>query len=64
MLTRNCVTGNQTALEFAEEHDLAVLVNRSLNAFYREQLIRLADTSAESRGPCPRRSIPPACVPS
>jgi uncharacterized protein len=43
MLTRNCVTGNRTALEFAQEHDLAVLVNRPLNAFYREQLIRLAD---------------------
>ncbi len=43
MLTRNCVTGNRTALEFAQEHDLAVLVNRPLNAFYREHLIRLAD---------------------
>ena len=44
MLTRNSVTGNQTALEFAQEHDLAVLINRPLNAFCREQLIRLADT--------------------
>ena len=44
MLTRNSVTGNRTALEFAQEHDLAVLVNRPLNAFYRERLIRLADT--------------------
>ena len=48
MLTRNCVTGNRTALEFAQEHDLAVLVNRPLNAFYREQLIRLADTPVRS----------------
>ena len=48
MLTRNCVTGNRTALEFAQEHDLAVLVNRPLNAFYREQLICLADTPVQS----------------
>jgi len=48
MLTRNNVTGNRTALEFAQEHDLAVLVNRPLNAFYREQLIRLADTPVRS----------------
>jgi hypothetical protein len=48
MLTRNCVTGNQTALEFAQEHDLAVLVNLPLNAFYRNQLIRLADTPVRS----------------
>jgi len=44
ILTRNSVTGNRTALEFAQEHDLAILVNRPLNALYREQLIRLADT--------------------
>ena len=44
MLMRNCVTGNRTALEFAQEQDLAVLANRPLNAFYREHLIRLADT--------------------
>lgn len=48
MLTRNCATGTQTALEFAQEHDLAVLVNRPLNAFYRNQLIRLADTPVRS----------------
>jgi hypothetical protein len=48
MLTRNCVTGNQTALEFAQEHNLAVLVDRPLNAFYREQFIRLADTPVRS----------------
>ncbi len=44
ILTRNNVTGTKTVLEFAQEHDLAVLINRPLNAFYREQLIRLADT--------------------
>jgi len=48
MLTRNCVTGNRTTLEFAQEHNLAVLVNRPLNAFYREQLVRLADTPIRS----------------
>lgn len=48
MLTRNCVTGNRTTLEFAQEHDLAVLVNRPLNAFYRERLVRLADTPIRS----------------
>jgi len=48
MLTRNCVTGDRTALEFAQEHDLAVLVNRPLNAFYRNQLIRLAGTPVRS----------------
>lgn len=48
MLTRNCGTGTRTALEFAQDHDLAVLVNRPLNAFHREQLIRLADTPVRS----------------
>jgi aryl-alcohol dehydrogenase-like predicted oxidoreductase len=48
MLTRNNVTGTRTALEFAREQNLAVLVNRPLNAFYREQLIRLADASVRS----------------
>ncbi len=48
MLTQNCVTGNRTALEFAQEHDLAVLVNRPLNAFYRERLVRLTDTPIRS----------------
>ena len=48
MLTQNCVTGTRTALEFAQEHDLAILVNRPLNAFHREQLIRLADTPVRS----------------
>jgi aryl-alcohol dehydrogenase-like predicted oxidoreductase len=48
MLMRNCVTGNRTALEFAQEQDLAVLANRPLNAFYREHLIRLADTRVRS----------------
>ena len=48
MLTRNSGTGTRTALEFAQDHDLAVLVNRPLNAFHREQLIRLADTPVRS----------------
>lgn len=48
MLTRNNLAGSRTVLEFAQEHDLAVLVNRPLNAFYREQLIRLADTPVRS----------------
>ncbi|MCA9955302.1 MAG: aldo/keto reductase, partial [Anaerolineales bacterium] len=33
----------QTALQFAQDHQLAVLVNRPLNAFRQESLIRLAD---------------------
>ena len=48
MLTRNNVTGTRTALDFAQEHDLAVLINRPLNAIYREQLIRLADAPVRS----------------
>jgi hypothetical protein len=48
MRTRNNLAGTWTGLEFAQEHDLAVLVNRPLNAFYREQLIRLADTPVRS----------------
>lgn len=48
MLTRNNVTGTRTVLEFAREHDLAVLINRPLNAFYREQLVRLADAPVRS----------------
>jgi aryl-alcohol dehydrogenase-like predicted oxidoreductase len=48
MLTRNNVTGTRTVLEFAREHGLAVLINRPLNAFYREQLIRLADAPVRS----------------
>ena len=48
MLTRNNVTDTQTVLEFAREHDLAVLINRPLNALYRGQLIRLADAPVRS----------------
>jgi aryl-alcohol dehydrogenase-like predicted oxidoreductase len=48
MRMRNNLAGTRTVLEFAQEHDLAVLVNRPLNAFYREQLIRLADTPVRS----------------
>ena len=62
MLTQNNVTGNQTALEFAQEHDLAVLVNRPLNAFYRERLVRLADTP--NRSPDVHARIDPFLPPS
>ena len=48
MLTRNNLASTRTVLEFAREHDLAVLINRPLNAFYREQIIRLADTPVRS----------------
>jgi hypothetical protein len=48
MLTRNNVTDTRTVLEFAREHDLAVLINRPLNASYRERLVRLADAPALS----------------
>jgi len=48
MLTKNQVSSTQTVLEFARAHDVAVLVNRPLNAFYREKLIRLADTPVRS----------------
>jgi len=62
MLTQNNVTGNQTALEFAQEHDLSVLVNRPLNAFYRERLVRLADTP--NRSPDVHARIDPFLPPS
>ncbi len=32
-----------TALEFCREHELGVLLNRPINAFYDNQLVRLAD---------------------
>ena len=35
--------GGQTVLQFAEAHQLAVLINRPLNAILQESLIRLAD---------------------
>ena len=43
VLTRNNAGGTRTALEFAAERGLAVLVNRPLNAFHRGRLVRLAD---------------------
>jgi aryl-alcohol dehydrogenase-like predicted oxidoreductase len=43
MMRRNSIIGNRTILEFAREHDLAVLINRPLNAFYGELVVRLAD---------------------
>jgi aryl-alcohol dehydrogenase-like predicted oxidoreductase len=46
MMIRNNVAGTTTALEFARGHDLAVLVNRPLNAFLGEELMRLADMPA------------------
>lgn len=49
MLTRNNSTGTRTVLEFAREHDLAVLVNRPLNVVHRERLIRLADVPVRNR---------------
>jgi aryl-alcohol dehydrogenase-like predicted oxidoreductase len=50
MVTPNNEAGDRTALEFARDKDLAVLVNRPLNAFYRDQLIRLADVPVENPG--------------
>jgi aryl-alcohol dehydrogenase-like predicted oxidoreductase len=42
-LERN--NGGQTVLEFSRQHGLGVLVNRPLNAYYRDKLIRLADVA-------------------
>jgi aryl-alcohol dehydrogenase-like predicted oxidoreductase len=39
-------SGNQTFLDLALEGDLGVLINRPLNAFHNNQLIRLADVPA------------------
>lgn len=39
-------TGGQSVLEFAEEKRIGVLINRPLNAFDGNQLIRLADVKA------------------
>jgi aryl-alcohol dehydrogenase-like predicted oxidoreductase len=44
MLTPNCGAWTMTPLQFAREHDLAILVNRPLNAIYGGRMIRLADT--------------------
>ena len=38
--------GNLSVLEFAHQNELGVLVNRPLNAFYDNQLFRLADVPA------------------
>lgn len=42
-LKKSLKGGTQSPLEFAAENNLAVLVNRPLNAFLHEQLVRLAD---------------------
>jgi len=64
MLTRNNVTGTKTVLDFAREHDLAILVNRPLNAFYRGQLVRLTDTPVRNREvhACVDPFLPPATL--
>ncbi len=45
-----CSASADGTRRFAQEHDLAVLVSRPLNAFYRNQLIRLAETPVRSPG--------------
>ncbi|MBC7543596.1 MAG: aldo/keto reductase [Candidatus Sericytochromatia bacterium] len=42
-LVERSQSGNRTFLDVAREQDLGVLINRPLNAFFRNQLIRLAD---------------------
>jgi len=49
ILTRNNAGGTQSALEFAVAHDIAVLVNRPLNAFHRARLVRLAEGTARNQ---------------
>lgn len=44
--------GDRTVLEFARDHGLAVLVNRPLNAFSGDRMVRLAEP-AEVRAPIP-----------
>lgn len=43
MLERNNSGATQTAIEFAHAQGFGVLVNRPLNAHYRDRLVRLAD---------------------
>ena len=43
ILTRNNARETQSAIEFAAANDLAVLVNRPLNAYRQGRLVRLAD---------------------
>jgi aryl-alcohol dehydrogenase-like predicted oxidoreductase len=40
----------KTVLEFSRQHGLGVLVNRPLNASYRDQLVRLADFTKRGQG--------------
>jgi aryl-alcohol dehydrogenase-like predicted oxidoreductase len=45
LLEKNCGPGEtQSALEFAEAHRIGILVNRPLNAFVGNRLLRLAET--------------------
>lgn len=41
--TENNMPDSKSTVSFAHQHHLGVLINRPLNAFYQEQLIRLAD---------------------
>ena len=43
--------GSESVLEFAQHKGLGVLINRPLNAFYGNQLIRLAQVSTSVRQP-------------
>lgn len=45
---RNQMGGTKTVLEFAREKNLGVLINRPLNAFAGDRLIRLSDPPQES----------------
>jgi aryl-alcohol dehydrogenase-like predicted oxidoreductase len=40
----------KTVLEFSRQHGLGVLINRPLNASYRDQLVRLADFARRGEG--------------
>lgn len=44
---QNC-EAKSSALTFAHAHELGVLINRPLNAFYNDQLVRLADVDPPS----------------
>jgi len=50
VLEKNQPCGN-SVLEFAQRKELGVLVNRPLNAFYRNQLFRLAQVAAFRKQP-------------
>jgi aryl-alcohol dehydrogenase-like predicted oxidoreductase len=48
-LERN--NSGKTVLDFSRQHGLGVLVNRPLNASFRDQLVRLADFAKRGQGP-------------